>query len=143
MINVFRAVIATKQFDLSDMLKKIDTQWIGGKLTDAERTELIASAQGNANAGNSIDLLAKLAEQDKRLLAVEKAIVELKALLNGSAEEEPDTETTTYPDFETGKWYYAGDKITFEGVNYTCIAPDGVVCVWSPEDYPAYWEIEY
>lgn len=40
-----------------------------------------------------------------------------------------------------GKWYYNGDKITFEGVKYKCIAPDGVVCMWSPKEYPVYWEL--
>ena len=34
-----------------------------------------------------------------------------------------------------------GDKITFEGGKYKCIAPDGVVCVWSPKEYPVYWEL--
>lgn len=26
------------------------------------------------------------------------------------------------------------------GSVYTCIAPAGVVCTWSPDEYPAYWE---
>lgn len=29
--------------------------------------------------------------------------------------------------------------ITFEGNKYKCIVPEGVTCVWSPKDYPAYW----
>lgn len=36
--------------------------------------------------------------------------------------------------------YHAGDKITFEGAHYICIVPEGVACVWSPAEYPAYWE---
>ena len=43
--------------------------------------------------------------------------------------------------YVVGKWYYNGDKCSFEGVNYVCIAPEGATCVWSPKDYPAYWEV--
>lgn len=47
--------------------------------------------------------------------------------------------TVTVPSFVTGTWYYRGDKVTFGDQVYTCIAPQGVVCVWSPADYPQYW----
>ena len=41
--------------------------------------------------------------------------------------------------FTSGAWYYRGDRIVFNDDTYTCIAPEGVVCVWSPQDYPQYW----
>lgn len=41
--------------------------------------------------------------------------------------------------YSAGTWYYRGDRISFNDEIYTCIAPDGVVCVWSPADYPQYW----
>ena len=41
--------------------------------------------------------------------------------------------------YTAGKWYYRGDRVRFDQNVYTCIAPDGVVCVWSPLEYPAYW----
>lgn len=48
--------------------------------------------------------------------------------------------TLPIPDeYVVGKWYYRGDKILFNGSSFTCIAPKGVVCVWSPLDYPLYW----
>ena len=50
-------------------------------------------------------------------------------------------EKTVLPGVYTaGTWYYRGDKVSFEGSGYTCIAPEGVVCVWSPVEYPQYWE---
>lgn len=42
-------------------------------------------------------------------------------------------------EFVPGTWYYRGDKVKFEGCTYSCIAPSGVTCVWSPSEYPAYW----
>lgn len=126
MYNIVKNVLNNGGYDLTAMLKKIDTLWAKGKLTDTEYEELSTIARGSAKTEYSIDVLAKLEELDKRMLAVE----------NGSVE----TETEEYPEFVVGKWYYNGDKVSFEGKNYVCIAPEGTVCVWSPKDYPAYWE---
>lgn len=66
----------------------------------------------------------------------------------------PDTAVSLYveipdPSIEYPEWkqptgahdaYYNGDKVTFEGSKYICIAPDGVACTWSPTQYPTYWE---
>lgn len=50
-------------------------------------------------------------------------------------------EKTVSPgEYTAGVWYYRGDRVSFEGAVYTCIAPDGVVCVWSPGEYAQYWE---
>lgn len=54
--------------------------------------------------------------------------------------EEPTEPTEEYPAYVPGKWYYNGDSCSENGKNYTCIAPEGQVCVWSPSQYPAYWE---
>jgi roadblock/LC7 domain-containing protein len=126
MYAIVKNVLNNGGYDLTAMLKKIDTLWVQGKLTDEEFAELTQRAKDGAKVEYSIDVLAKLEELDKRMLAVE----------NGSVK----TETEEYPEFVVGKWYYNGDKVSFEGDNYVCIAPEGTVCVWSPKDYPAYWE---
>ena len=126
MYDVIRDVINTKRYVLADMLHKIDTLWAQGDIDDDQRTELIALAQGNADMTQEVNTLAKLEELEQRV----------KALETGSTEP-----GETYPDYVAGKWYYNGDKITFEGGKYKCIAPDGVVCVWSPTEYPTYWEL--
>lgn len=54
--------------------------------------------------------------------------------------EEPTEPSDVYPEYVVVKWYYNGDKITFDNEKYICTAPDGQVCVWSPVDYPAYWQ---
>ena len=135
MYTITKSVIESRNYELSDMLKKLDTLWVQGSITDAEREELIALARQNAEVQQSIDILAKLEELDKRVKALEDA----KATNEPENPDEEPTETT-YPEYEPGKWYYAGDKITFDGKVCECTAPDGVVCTWSPAEYPAYWE---
>lgn len=124
MFEIIKNVISEKRFDLSDILKKIDTVWVQGGISDEEKTELVGMAQSSADTGNSIDVLLKLEKLDRRVRALE----------GGS---EPSEE---YPEYVPGKWYYRDDKITFEGGKYICTAPQGQVCTWSPSDYPAYWE---
>ena len=126
MYDVIRDVINTQRYVLADMLHKIDTLWAQGDLDDGQRTELIALARDKADMAQEVNVLARLEELEQRVRALETGSTEL-----GEA----------YPDYVVGKWYYSGDKITFEGVKYKCIAPDGVVCVWSPKEYPVYWEL--
>ena len=76
--------------------------------------------------------MKKLEELDKRVKALEEA------------KEDDTTEEGTEEDaaeYEVGKWYYAGDKVSFNGKTDKCIAPNGVVCVWTPTEYPTYWEL--
>lgn len=139
MYNLIKDVISNGNYELSNLLKKIDMQWIQGNITDGERNELVQYAQERANAQYSLDIVKKLEELDKRVKALEEA---------AKVEDDPTEEGTTegevevdYPEFEPGKWYYAGDIISFEGSNYKCVAPEGTVCVWTPADYPTYWQM--
>lgn len=127
MKNVFREAM-NQTFDLTAMLAKIDYHHVRGNLTDAEREELVAYAREKANPYGGVNVLAKLEEIENRLRALEEG-------------KQESNETETVPEYQAGKWYYAGDKVTFDGKVYNCIAPAGVVCVWSPADYPAYWEL--
>lgn len=131
MQKIIENVIENKNFELSDMLRKIDTLLVQGDITEYTRNKLSEKARNNANLEKSFNMLEKLEELDKRVKALEEA-------KESTGTEEP-TETT-YPEFVVGKWYYNGDKITFDGKSYNCIAPDGVACVWNPVDYPTYWE---
>lgn len=126
MYKIVKDVLNSGDYELNAMLKKIASLWIDGKLTDKEYEELNAIARNGATPERSIDIYAKLEELDQRLLAVE----------NGNQTTEPEE----CPEFVVGKWYYNGNKVTFEGKQYMCIAPEGTACVWSPKDYPAYWE---
>ena len=124
MKTIFESVIHRGGYDLSGLLKKIDSYHIEGKLTDAEKDELYRKARGEA--APNVDVMAKLMELEDRLRKLEQ----------GEAPEQED-----YPEYVVGKWYYAGDKISYSGKNYVCAAPEGAVCNWNPDEYPAYWSI--
>lgn len=130
MYEIIRNVIISKRYELSDMLKKIDTIWIQGSITEDERNELIRMAQDNADAQKSYNIMEKLEELDRRMTAIEKQNSTL------TSEE--------YPEYKADKWYYTDNTVTFEGKRYVCIAPEGQVCAWSPSEYPTYWqEVQY
>lgn len=130
MKTIFEEVINRGMFDLTDLLKKIDTFNIEGKLTDEERNELYVKAREAADVANSADVIAKLIELEQRVIKLESA----------SADNDTTTGETTVDEYVVGKWYYNGDKVMFEGTEYTCIAPETTVCTWSPTEYPAYWD---
>lgn len=128
MKSVFESAI-NGTFDLTDMLGKINTHHIAGNLTDADREELIRKAREKADPFGGVDVMAKMQELEERVRALEEA----KAAGGDTTEE-------IVPEYQVGKWYYNGDKVLFEGVVKTCTAPAGVVCTWSPAEYPAYWD---
>lgn len=126
MFTIIQQVITGGRYELSDLLKKIDTLWVQGDLNDTEKQELTEQAQENAKAENSMEITEKLKELDLRVTALEQR--------------ETTQTPEEYPEYVIGKWYYSGDKITCDGDKYVCIAPEGQVCTWSPFEYPAYWE---
>jgi hypothetical protein len=140
MFNIIKSVIDRGKFDLPDILDKIKTSYIIGDITEEQCQELQNLAQSNAKAEHSTDVIQKLIDLERRVLKLEAL---LKNDEESAPEEAPEGSEATYPEFASGKWYYGGDRISFEGKNYECTAPEGTVCVWNPKDYPAYWsEIE-
>lgn len=137
MYNIVKDVINGGNFELGNITKKIKALWLDDSLSDDEMAELINLAQDRANFKNSLDLYEKVIDLDKRVRVVEEKLAEKDKVEDGT---EDNTEVI-YPEYEVGKVYYSGDMITFEGAIYMCIAPEGQVCVWSPSEYPAYWEI--
>lgn len=150
MYEIFKSIIETGAYELVDILKKINTNWVTSELTDEQRVELITLAQTNARPENSYAPLQKqiddlydqlklinegIAKLSDRVLSIEKG--ESREPVEP---EEPPVEDE-YPEYvqPTGAHdaYNEGDKITFEGEKYTC-KMNG--CVWSPKDYPAGWE---
>lgn len=140
MYQTIKNVISSTRYELGDMLTKIDTIWIQGDLTDEQRTELVTLAQENAQPENSY---APLQEQIEKAFAQITALAErVTALEQGGGEElEPSDEWPEYIQ-PTGAHdaYHNGDKVTWNGKHYICIAPDGAACVWNPDAYPAYWQ---
>lgn len=129
MYEIVKNVIEGGSYELSGLLHKIDTLWAQGDLTDDQRDGLKSLARSGASAKEGVDLFAKLQELEARVKALEAGKQE------GGAEAAAE-------DFQEGRWYYNGDKCIWNGETYTCTAPAGVVCVWSPAAYPAYWTKE-
>ena len=136
MYEVTKSVIQSGNFELQDILAKLDTLWLQGGLTDAERLELIDLARRTADPAHSYaPLQAQIDALALRVKALEEAAVK---------PEDPEAPTDEWPAFvqPTGSHdaYHTGDKVTFNGTHYTCIAPEGVAVVWAPDVYPDYWE---
>jgi hypothetical protein len=132
MYSIFESVINRGGYKLGDMLNRIKTYAAEGKLTIEEMEKLEALAREKANMQDGTDMLGMLLEHEQRLRKLEAAMPVEPV--------DPDAPTEA-PEYEPGKWYYAGDVVTFEGKTYTCIAPEGVVCVWSPAEFPTYWQV--
>ena len=127
---MIESTILSGDYELDKILSSIDLYHIEGSLTDEERRELIELARENAKSQYKEEdittIILQLHDLDKRV----------KKLEQGGSEPAPKE----YPEYVAGKWYYNGDGVTFEGKKYDCIAPQGVVCVWSPAEYPTYWQ---
>lgn len=126
---MIESTILSGDYELDKILSSIDLYHIEGSLTDEERRELIDLARENAKTqykeGDITTIILQLHDLDKRV----------KALEDGGKPAPKE-----YPEYQVGKWYYNGDGVTFESKKYDCIAPEGVVCVWSPAEYPTYWQ---
>lgn len=122
-------------FVLADVILAAKTLYASGDLTYEEYMDVINTARTKSDISYEVPdntILNKLIELEERIHTIEQQLANNDNPGGGDQEE--------YEDFVVGKWYYAGDKVHFNDKNYICIAPEGVVCVWSPADYPAYWE---
>lgn len=139
----FSLAIQNGDTELSAMLQRIDGYHIQGKLTDEERDALYEEARQYAidTYKDNIDVPTKLAELNERITALEAAVADI---ISGDDDEPDDPDKPDLPDeYVDGHWYYNGDRVLFEGKVYVCCnVPDGMVCVWSPAVYPAYWRLE-
>lgn len=141
MKSIIENVIKTGEYELNDILKKIDTIWVKRSLTDDDRSSLIALAQERARPENTY---APLQQQIDNLAKELSSLADRVALIEEGAPQEPPQPGEEWPEFKQPQGahdaYYNGDKITFNGVRYVCTVPQGIACVWSPAVYPAYWE---
>lgn len=144
MYEIIKNVIQSKDYELRDMLYKINKMYIESNITEEQKTELDELARTNANAENSY---APLQEQINNIY---NELAQIKSQLNTLLENpeegteepaEPPQTTDEYPEYvqPTGAHdcYNTGDKISFNGKKYVCKING---CVWDPDTYPAGWE---
>ena len=130
MYNILKNHITNNTFDLPAVLERIKNLYCRMEIDDEQRDELEALAREKADFKAGLNTAEKLLELENRIRALEA--------FHFNAEGGEEAEAC--PEYQAGKWYYMGDKVAYKGAVYECIAPLGVVCVWNPEEYPAYWQ---
>lgn len=153
MFKIFKNVIENSDFDLRDILKKIEESYIKSDLSEEEKTSLEELAREKAKPENSyasfqtqIDEL--YSELNTLKLTVEANAQGMSALketveeLGGAITEPKIPVAEEYPEYKqpTGAHdaYKVGDKITFNEKKYICKLYN---CVWSPAEYPQGWKL--
>lgn len=137
--NSFANIINAGGYKLAEMKERIRGLADRGELTLEERDKLIGMAETHADPLNETDKGNMLSDHERRIKALEEKIAEL---MNQSGETEGgELDIADIAEYVQGKWYYAGDVVMWKGEAYVCAAPEGVMCVWSPTEYPAYWEL--
>ena len=139
-----RAQISSGDFKLQAMLDKLTHLYIEDMLTEDEYDVLMQLARDNANPDVEIvenadiikQLMSKVTVLEQTVTAMDAYIKKLE-----DPEAEPEEPVVTYEPYDPHKWYYKDMTCSFEGKNYICIAPEGVVCTWSPVGYPSYWKL--
>lgn len=69
--ELYKNVISTGNYVVADMEERIETVYAAGKITAAERVELLTMAAENARDAVQIDVVAKLAELEGRIAKLE------------------------------------------------------------------------
>ena len=152
MFKIFKNVIENSDFDLRDILKKIEESYIKSDLSEEEKASLEELAREKAKPENSYASFQKqidelYSELNTLKLTVEANAQGMSALketveeLGGTVTEPEIPVAEEYPKYvqPTGAHnaYKIGDKITFNGKKYICKLDN---CVWSPSEYPVAWE---
>lgn len=136
MFEIIKNVIESRDYELVDMLYKINKMYIESNITDEQKQELDNLARQNAKAENSY---ASVQEQINRIYEKLDSIeVRVAKLEETEGTSEPENE---YPEYVQPQGahdaYKIGDKITYKGKKYIC-QMNG--CVWTPDDYPKAWQ---
>ena len=135
MYDIIKNVITSGSYELTDILKKIDTIWLQGTLTEEQRTELIDLARTSADPENSY------APLQKQIDTLYVNLTDKVSKLDGGSVTLPEADE--YPAWvqPTGAHdaYNTGDKMTYtDGKRYICQMDN---CVWGPDVYPAGWKL--
>lgn len=140
MYTIIKSVINNGNFELMNILAKINTMWVQGSIIDSQRTELIALARSKATPEATY---APLQEQVDVLAVRLDALTARVTAIEAGTPAEPPAEPDEWPEFVQPMGahdaYDVGDKITYNGQHYICQMAG---CVWSPDVYPDAWELE-
>lgn len=103
MYDIIKQIILSGDYELSDMLTKIDTIWIKNDITEEQRTELITLANENAVPENSY---ADMQKQINALVSTVNILnADLKAVKDRVTVLEVGEVTLPEPEEEYPAWY--------------------------------------
>ena len=71
--EIYKTVISTGEYRISDMEERIETVYAQGKITAEQRAELLSLASDHAKDTLQIDVVAKLADLESRISVLESA----------------------------------------------------------------------
>ena len=145
MYEIVKNVINSKRYALDDMLKKIDTLWVQGDITEEQKKELVTLAQTNADPENSnaplqkqIEEIAKQQNELKDTVATLSATVQkIKETVESGGTVVPEPEPT--PQEEHPAWepyngippvkWQKNSKCTHNGKKWESMVDNNV---WEP-----------
>lgn len=156
MYEIVKNVINSKRYSLDDMLKKIDTLWVQGDITEEQKNELVTLAQTNADPENSNAPLQEQIEAiSKKQLKTEEEITNIQAAIKaikdtiasgGTVVPEPEPPIVEecpawepYNGIPPVKWQ-TGSKCTHNGKKWESMVPNNV---WEPGAFgvgPEIWK---
>ena len=154
MYTIVKGVIEQQRFELSDMLTKIDTEWVLSSITSEEREELVALARSKADPMGALPSVSeRLAALEVEMGEVQARVAALESAQGGGGQEggEDGEEPEPEPEDEYPAWhkpgsakdaYYTGMKMTWtDGKRYVCIAPEGYGVTYGPDKLPDMWQL--
>ncbi len=139
MFDIIADIINSGNFELADIIHKINILWLQSEITEDEKDSLTMSAQKKAKPENSYaPLEQQIEEAFKKINKLEERVGKLEA----GELADPVLEPEEYPEYKQPSGahdaYNTGDKVTFKGKKYECIKDN---CVWDPEIYPDGWKL--
>ena len=69
--ELYKSVLASRDFDLAKMEEKIEKSWIEDKLTDEQKAELLALAPSKADEVRNLDILKALSDLQSKVATIE------------------------------------------------------------------------
>lgn len=132
MYDIIKDLINNKNYQLVDMITKINKLWLEYQLTDEQRDELIELANANINIDNE---KPELQNQIDTLSDYIKNTLEprIKALEEGQTVEPPPEEYPAWAPYDgvVNMGYDYGDKVSHNGFNWINML-QGMKNIWEP-----------
>lgn len=153
--SIVASVIAQGDYNLDELIPKIDAFWLKGQLTDEQHTELVQQAQDNADPMVGLELAKMVNQLGQQITALESRVTALESARTSQTvgstesgndggeggESTQDPADPVPPEWQTGMIVYAGARVTYNGHVYECIAPENMPCTWNPDRKPDYWKL--